>query len=178
MPANSPVRWLKELEDRRYRFGRDEAACTARLLAQAPRVRFRAVASLVRFHEALLVLRAFPPSAPVLRQCEQLLRAFSKRVDQLRRAGADMEEFDPLEVSGISGTCMQDTLSLDLVRWLIRRLPGKVEIAWSDYDEERVMGSVWPKFMPLLEEDAYVEANIPWRRWLETAQGSRTKNPQ
>ncbi len=178
MPANSPVRWLKELEDRRYRFGRDEAACTARLLAQAPRVRFRAVAALVRFHEALLVLRAFPASAPVRRQCEQLLRDFSKRVDQLRSAGADMEEFDPLEVSGISGTCMQDTLSLDLVRWLIRRLPGKVEIAWADYDEERVMGSVWPKFMPLLEEDAYVEANIPWRRWLETAQGSRTKSPQ
>src|SRR5215470_15973891 len=119
MPANSPVRWLKELEDRRYRFGRDEAARTARLLAQADRVRFRDVASLIRFHEALLVLRAFPPSAQVLRQCEQILRDFRKRVDQLRSAGVDMEEFDPLEVSGVSGTSMQDTLSLDLMRWLV-----------------------------------------------------------
>src|SRR3974390_2502931 len=33
------------------------------------------------------------------------------------------------------------------------------------------MGSTWPRFIPLLAEDADVEANIPWRRWLDTARG-------
>ena len=177
MPASSPGRWLTELEDCRYRFGRTEAARTAKLLARAGPARFTDVPSLIRFHETLLVLRAFPPSARVLRECERRLQTFWKRVERLGKAGADMDDFDPLEVSGIAGTTMQDTLGLDLVRWLEKRIPSKVEIAWDDYDDERAMGGVWPRVLPLLEEDAFVEASIPWRKWLETAQGSSSKSP-
>ena len=66
---------------------------------------------------------------------------------------------------------MQDTLNFDAARWLARRIPRNVEIAWDDYEEERAMGSTWPRFIPLLAEDADVEANIPWRRWLDAARG-------
>jgi hypothetical protein len=177
MAAPSPGRFLTELESCRYQFGRVAAARTARILARAGRVRFPDIPSLIRFHEALLVLRAFPPGAGVLRQCESLLRSFWKRVEELCRAGADMDDFDPLEVSGIAGTTMQDALGLDLVRWLVKRLPGKVEIAWDDYDDERAMGAVWPRALPLLDEDALVEANIPWRKWLEAAQGTKSTSP-
>jgi len=177
MSAPSPGRLLTKLEECRYRFGRSEAARVAKVLAKGETARFTDVASLIRFHEALLVLRAFPPSAQVLRQCEDLLRSFWQRVESLRKAGANMDDFDPLEVSGIAGTSMQDTLSFEVVRWLVKRMPGKVEIAWDDYDDERARGAVWPRFIPLLEEDALVEANIPWRTWLESAQASRSTNP-
>jgi len=33
------------------------------------------------------------------------------------------------------------------------------------------------RFIPLLEEDAFVEANIPWRKWLESVSGRRSANP-
>jgi len=102
-----------------------------------------------------------------------VLQTFWKRVDHLRTAGVDMDDLDPLEVSGIAGTSMQDTLGYDLVRWLVNRMPGKVEIAWEDYDDARAMGAVWPLFLPLLEEDASVEADTPWRKWLQAAQGNR-----
>jgi len=177
MSAPSPGRLLTKLEECRYRFGRHEAARVAKVLAKGGTARFTDVASLIRFHEALLVLRAFPPSTPVLRQCEELLRSFWKRVQQLRKAGADMDDFDPLEASGIAGTSMRDKLSFDVVRWLVKRMPGKVEIAWDDYDDERAQGAVWPRFIPLLEEDAFVEANIPWRKWLESVSGGRSANP-
>src|SRR5882762_6544574 len=177
MSAPSPGRLLTKLEECRYRFGRHEAARVAKVLAKGGTARFTDVASLIRFHEALLVLRAFPPSTPVLRQCEELLRSFWKRVQQLRKAGADMDDFDPLEASGIAGSSMRDKLSFDVVRWLVKRMPGKVEIAWDDYDDERAQGAVWPRFIPLLEEDAFVEANIPWRKWLESVSGRRSANP-
>jgi hypothetical protein len=177
MPAPSPGRLLAELENYRYHFGPGDAARIQKLLARARDVPFRDAPSLIRFHEVLLVLRAFPPSAGVLWQCENLLNTFWKRVDQLRAAGVDMEEFDPLEVSGIAGTTMQDTLGFELVGWLVKHMPGKVKIAWHDYDEERALGAVWPRFLPLLEEDSAVEANIPWRKWLEAAQGSTSASP-
>jgi hypothetical protein len=178
MSAPSPGRVLTHLEECRYRFGGNEAARIARALAQAGRARFNDVPSLIRFHEVLLLLRAFPASPRVLRLCERLLATFRKRVEQLRKAGADMEEFDALEVSGIAGTTMQDAISYDLVRWLVKRIPGKVEIVWDECDDERALGAVWPRFIPLLEEDAFVEANIPWRKWWETAQGNRGSSPR
>ena len=173
----STNRLLSELENSRYRFGRAEAASILKLLRRARTARFDDVASLIRFHEVLLVLRAFPPSPGVLRSSEQLLASFWKRVERLRKTGADMDDFDPLEVSGIAGTVMQDALGFDLARWLVARLPGKVEIAWDDFDDERAMGAVWPRFIPLLNEDATVEADIPWRKWLEAAQGGTRNSP-
>ena len=163
------LRRLTELEACRYQFGRGQAARTALALAQGARERFTDVPSLIRFHEALLLLRAFPPSRQVLQQCERVLRKISKRVELLRKAGIDMDDFDPLEVSGIAGNSMQDTLGFELVCWLVRHMPGKVEIAWDDYDDERAMGAVWPRIFPLIDEDASVEADTPWRKWLNAA---------
>lgn len=177
MPAPTPGRLLAELENYRYHFSPGDAARIKKLLTGARDTHFSEAPSLIRFHEVLLVLRAFPPSAGVLRQCESLLNTFWMRVDQLRAAGVEMEEFDPLEVSGIAGTTMQDTLRFELVGWLVKRLPGKVEIAWHDYDEERALSALWPRFLPLLEEDSAVEANIPWRSWLEAAQGNKSASP-
>ncbi len=177
MPSSSKGTVLAELENLRYRFGRGDAARISKTLARAGVSRFDDIPSLIRFHEALLVLRAFPPSASVLRRAGNYLNTFWQRVERLRQAGADMEDFDPLEVSGIAGTTMQDALSFDLARWLVKRLPGKVEIAWKDFDDERAMGAVWPRLLPLVEEDTLAEANIPWRKWLESAQGSSSSSP-
>lgn len=177
MPPSSTGRLLSELETCRYRFGRGEAACVAKVLTKAGAAQYDDIPSLIRFHEALLVLRAFPPSPAVLRRSEQLLRTFRRRVERLRKSGAEMDDFDPLEVSGIAGTTMQDALGFDLARWLVKRMRGKAEIAWDDFDDERALGAVWPRLMPLLEEDTLAEANIPWRKWLEAAQGRRSKSP-
>jgi hypothetical protein len=173
MTNRSLDRLLTRLEQSRYRFEVGEGDRVAGLLSQLSRQCFADVPSLIRFHEALLFLRAFPQDARVMRESEKLLRSFARRVEQLQQAGADMEQFDPLEVSGIAGSCMEDALSFDVARWLVRRLPGKVEIVWKDYDEERALADIWPRFMPLLEEDGYVEANVPWRRWLVTASGNK-----
>jgi hypothetical protein len=175
MASSSLDRLLHQVEESRSRFGRGEAARVVELLSALGKRKFSDTASLIRFHEALLFLRAFPQGPEVVRQSERLLRGFSKRVEQLEKAGADMDDFDPLEVSGIAGTVMQDTLSFEVVRWLVDRV-ADVDIVWDDYSEERAMAAVWPRLIPLLEEDGNVEANIPWQRWLRTAAGSKKRN--
>src|SRR5208282_346185 len=54
---------------------------------------------------------------------------------------------------------------------------NQVEIAWENYEPARELGATGPRFMPLLEDDAYVEADTPWRRWLETAAGKKGSDP-
>lgn len=119
----------------------------------------------------MLFLRAFPQGPAVVRATERILNNFHKKVLALRKAGADMDAFDSFEFSGIAGTQMEDTLSFDVAGWLVKCIPGNVEIAWDHYEPERELGAIGPTFIPLLEDDAYVEADTPWRRWLEAASG-------
>jgi hypothetical protein len=174
MAQNLLDRTLTQLEAARYRFGPHEAANVVKLLNRLDASRFPDPASLIRLHEALLFLRAFPQGPAVVRATDRILNSFHKKVEALRKSGVDMDDFDTFEFSGIAGTHMEDTLSFDLASWLVKRLPGQVEIAWgndknANYEPGRELGTIGPRFMPLLEDDAYVEADTPWRRWLETA---------
>ena len=162
---------LDRLEAAKSCFGRGTAAEIKVLLDQLSSRNFRDAKSLIRFHEALLFLRAFPQSAALVLRVERLLNTFHEQVERLRQLGDNLAVFDDYDTSGIAGTAMQDTLNFEVARWLVRRLPGKVEIAWADYEDERAMGATWPRFIPLLAEDCDVEANIPWRRWLDSARG-------
>src|SRR6202158_6277415 len=173
MSANSFDRILSELEAFRYRFGRREAARVVKLLMRLDAERFPDSPSLIRFHEALLFLRAFPQGPTVVRVSERILNSFHKKVEALRKAGADMDDFDTFEVSGIAGTQMEDTLSFDVARWLVKHMRDKVEIAWDNYEPGRELGTIGSRFIPLLEDDAFVEAATPWRRWFETAAGKK-----
>jgi hypothetical protein len=172
---HSVERLLNLLEAAKGHFGTGAVASLENLLAQLRQKKFGDPAALIRFHEALLFFRAFPPGASLIPKLEQLLDTFHERVDHIQHLGADMSAFDDFDTSGIAGTVMQDALSFDAVRWLARRIPRQTEIAWDDYlddsQNERALASLWPRLMPLLAEDSDVEANIPWTRWLDSARG-------
>ena len=168
MASGSLKRLLTQLEQHRYRFGRGAATGIMQLLPALAKRRFADSASLIHLHESLLFLRAFPQSPATIRAAEKLLHNFHARVEELRATGAEMEEFDPLEVSGIAATSMQDILSFDVVRWLVKQV-NDVEIVWDEGVAERALASIWPRFIPLIEEDGHVEADIPWQRWLQAA---------
>ena len=166
-------RLLTRLEREKTNFSGGNAAEILRLLAALGGRRFDDPQTLIRFHDALLFIRAYPHSASLLQQAERLLGSFVERVERLREGGADMAVFDPEQVSGIAGTTMQDTWNYDVVRWLARRFPRNVSIDWADYDQESRLAATLPRFIPLLADDADVEADVPYREWLRTASGRR-----
>lgn len=165
------------MEACRNRFGPGSGARVLKLLREFEAIGFTDAHALIRFHEALLFLRAFPHDLGVLQKTAHLLNHLDAKVEALRKAGTDMDAFDHLEVSGIAGTRMEDTLSFDVAHWLVQHMPGKVEIAWDNYDPGRELGTSGPRFLPLLEDDSYVEADTPWRQWLQTAGGTNSSTP-
>ncbi|MGA7401171.1 MAG: hypothetical protein WCC99_12540 [Candidatus Sulfotelmatobacter sp.] len=179
--SHDPGEILTQFETAKNRFNSGHAALVAKLLARLAKSDFRDPHRLIRFHECLLFLRAFPHAPSHIARVERLLNTFHVRIEKLRALNADMSLFDDFDTSGIAGTTMQDTLSFDVARWLVRRIPRNVEIAWhdywDDYQSERARGSIWPLFIPLLREDADVEANIPWQRWLDAARGRENPLP-
>jgi hypothetical protein len=168
-------RLLALLDAAKNNFTPGQARRIAELLNKLSAIEFTDPHQLIRFHEILLFLRAFPHARSHVKRIESLLDTFRRRVEKLRELDADMSVFDDFDTSGIAGTTMQDMLSFDVAKWLTQSIPRNVEIAWNDYwddyGSERARGNTWPRFIPLLEEDAEVEANIPWQRWLDAARG-------
>lgn len=179
MPASTKTlnHRLTELEACRSRFASSEVGHILKMLVELEAADFRDTASLIRFHEALLFLRAFPQGPAVVRATERMLKKFHIKVERLNRTGADSSDLDTFENAGIAGTTMEDTLSFDVARWLITRTRGrasvKLEIAWDNYEPGRELGSTGPRVMPLLADDAFVEADTPWQQWLQAAGGKR-----
>src|SRR5438477_3650048 len=109
---------LSSLEAAKSRFGQAAAAEVKAVLDQLSHHQFHDAKSLLRSHEALLFLRAFPHSAGLVPRIERLLNTFHERVEKLRELGIDMSPFDDFDTSGIAGTTMQDSLNFEVARWL------------------------------------------------------------
>src|SRR5882762_10188459 len=162
------TRLLAELEDLKRSFGVPPRPLEQKLRA-LNRCKFTEAAELIRFHEALLFFRAYPPSATVLRQVEVILETFKRRVAHLRAADADLSPLDDPEVSGIAGTSVTSNFSYAIVCWLAAKYPAQLSIDWDWLEEEERFGANMPRFLPLLEEEAMVEAHVPYRDYLRAA---------
>src|SRR3954452_23869547 len=153
--ANRNAARLNQLEQARTQIGTINEQEIVRAISAAGRAKFGGDAqSLIRFHDLLLFLRAFPSGPTVLRLGENLLKSFEPRVKAVLAAGGDVDDFAPEEVVGIAGTVVEATFSYAMVCWLIEHHPKEISIQWKDYERDTQRGLIWPRFFPLLEEDS------------------------
>ena len=175
--SNSINRLLDQLDELKSRFGSRERAAIERILSSISQRKIGQVETLIRFHEILLFLSAYPATARARQLSESELRSFGKRVTALRDAEVDLSAFDNPEISGIAGTAVVDTFTYHIVHWLWRRHPTQITFDWDWFDDSNRLAETWPRFMPLLDEDAFVEANVPYPDWLRAAKGRAKELP-
>jgi hypothetical protein len=169
------TRLFDQLDKLKTQFGTKQAQRVRTLLERLARKRFRDPESLIRLHELLLFLRAYPHDAATMRLAEKQLRTFAARVAELRARDVDVSSLEHPDVSGIAGTSVTDTFSFYIVRRLVQCYPKQLAIYWDWFESQNRLAETWPRFMPLLEEDANVEANVPYRKWLAAARGNRSE---
>ena len=166
---------LDQLDKLKTSFNANDAQKVQSLLERLSRRKFRELESLVRFHELLLFLCAYPHNAAVLRLAEAQLRSFPAKIAALRERDVDVSWLEHPDVSGIAGSSVIDTFSFYLVRRLVQQYPAQLSIYWDWFEDENRLADTWPRFMPLLEEDALVEANVPYDKWLAAARGRKSE---
>jgi len=165
--ATRAAQLLKQLDSLKLTFSASSGERIERLLKRLERESVTDAESLITLHEVLLFLRAYPQSATIVTKTESLLRAFSQRVHEAAAQEQDLSSLDHPELSGVAGRDVADTFSYFIVNGLVARYPRQVEFYWEWFEDENRLGQTWPRFIPLLEEDAFVEANIPYRSWLQ-----------
>ncbi|HET9283598.1 MAG TPA: hypothetical protein VFR24_16700 [Candidatus Angelobacter sp.] len=179
MPNNkNAARLLDRLEQARAQIGSIREQEFVRLLSAGGRISFgKDTKSLIRFHDLLLFLRAFAPGSRVLKLADKLLSGMEPKVKAALAAGADPDDFAPEEVAGIAGTVVEATFSYAMARWLVKHHPEEISIQWEDYERDTQRGLIWPRFLPLLEEDSLIEAHVPFLDWLQAARGRQKELP-
>jgi hypothetical protein len=158
------MRALNELAAMKGEFGRAAAARTGKLLEQVRSSNLRHPADLIRLHEIVLFLRAYPQSQRVLRLADEILFSF---VDRLPRTNPDAFE-DP-EISGIAGTGLSTNFSYEIVKSLAERYSRAIHIDWENYEHPERLGPILAKWIPLAGEDSTVEPHVDWQQWFTAA---------
>jgi ribosomal protein S24E len=168
-------RILSQLEAAKHWREPDGGPRAEKLLKSLNLKTFRPSESLIRVHDALLFLSAFPQSQGVVSECERLLSGISAEVSRLRASGAEMDGFDDERVSGIAGTVLSDTFTYEVASWLADRHGNHLRACWDVDEQARPMAAALPQFLPLLEDDSLVEADTPFLTWMAGAAGHRSE---
>ena len=169
------TRPLDDLERCKHCYGKGCAAKVEKIFRSFRNVKFDDAASLVRFHDVLLFLRAFPQSARVAKLADLLLSAIGRHVQHLREKGKDLELFDDEEFSGVANTVIRDTSTYDVACWLEKHYAKHITVNWDIDEQGRQMSSSLPTYLPLLADDCLVEADTPYLKWLTSAAGDNDK---
>jgi hypothetical protein len=171
------MRALDSLIAMKGQFGRDAARVTGELLehfSKEPRrrsVRLRDPADLIRLHETVLFLRAYPQSPRVRRLADDILFSFSDRLGRPGSNPGDRDAFEDPEISGIAGTGLSTNFSYEIAKSLVHRHGRSISIDWENYEHADRLGPVLSELVPQSREDFSVSAHPDARRWFASLKG-------
>ncbi|MGH8957979.1 MAG: hypothetical protein ACRDVK_04815 [Acidimicrobiia bacterium] len=144
MTTPAPAALLTRLEATRFSYGSGWPERKIDLLTQLDRAHLRTVAQVVRMHELLCVMRAYPDNVDVLVKTEKLLARFGRR--------ADLASYkDRLADSGIAGTDIRYRFFWPTARWLAARWSDRLVIEWDQIDDQAALTAALPVLVTPIE---------------------------
>lgn len=163
MPEQA-ARWLGELERGRLEFGGLAAEHRLELLRALEKCHFKRSSHVLRLHDALCFIRAYPDDEQVLTVVEHMLEAFRDRSDlrRFRRALSD---------SGIAGTTTHFAFFPATAGWLARRWGPHLTIEWGDFERREKLEELLPRLALFGETMALDEFDLGARGWIDRLKG-------
>ena len=163
----NPTQMLRELESIQGHFGDPQATRRKLVLLTAlAKERMRSAAAVLRLHEALCFLRAYPDNKAVLAQVESMLRGFALRGD-LR------QHRDALGNSGIAGTTITYSFFWPMARWLAHTHPHQLHLDWEAMENTDKLLEWLPQLLPAAEAGALDELDFSARQWVDRLRGPK-----
>ncbi len=142
-----------------------------RSLRAAPLLR---AGELLRYHDILLFLRAYPDDRSVLREVERQLRDFPARVEALKSAAPERWEAE-LSDQGVVGGSVSNVFSHEMTEFLAHRHGEHVDVDWDEYQDSEAanfLGMLSP-LVSWCENDAIEnDDQFDPRTWLELSRSS------
>lgn len=166
---NQPRALVEALAAAAPHYSPDERKGKLRLLDELAECPIPQPDLLLRFHETLCFLQAYPDDRAVLARVDRALAGFQARlVERLSATGRG-----ELHDSGVAGTTLDYPFGFPMTRWLVSRFPTDVDIVWRKFEEADRMDEALSFLVAHAEDDALSEGGLGWRKWLAVAKGGR-----
>src|SRR4029077_1087204 len=149
------------------RYAPEDQKRKCELLESLEHCAIRHPGTLLRLHEMLGFLQAYPDDARVLELVDRALEGFPSRVARLGSAVRRLHD------SGIAGATLDYPFGYPMARWLAARFPRDTEIAWSRFHDADRLDETLSLLATSAEGDAFSEGGMGWRHWLRVAKGGR-----
>lgn len=134
------------------------------LLHTLTRYRLSGANEILRFHEALCFLRAYPDDAILLGQVEVMLSAFADRGDVRRHRNA-------LANTGVAGTSIHFRFFAASAHWLARRWGENLVIDWVEFENTSQVETWLSSLALFCETPGLDEFGFELSEWLDRLKG-------
>ena len=162
----TPATLLRRLEKVRLEYTGDAAARKLDLLKRLARARLPDAKAVLRLHEVVCFLRAYPDDAEVRAQVEAMARGFARR--------ADLKAFaDELIDSGIAGTETYYSFYARAAAWLAEKWPERLHVDWAEFGKEDLLYSRLSLIARWAETPGLDEGEGELRDWIARMKGPR-----
>lgn len=163
--ARSAPSILAALEQVKERFDDHSDNDKAELLDVLTEARFRHASELLRFHELLCWMRAYPDGPKVLERVEALLDCFDLRAD-LKKLAKDLVN------TGVSGTRIDYQFYWVTAEWLCRHWPEAIQVRWDEpFANGHKLHDMLRSLLPYAELILLDESGFEPRDWIELVKG-------
>ena len=156
--------FLRRLEALRLDHGAAAIAAKRAALAGLAGARFGNADLLLRYHEILCKMAAYPDGRAQLAAVRRELRGFARRVDLARFR-------DQLADSGIAGTATGYNFFWMMGRYLAARFPRRYRINWEAPEFDARLKAALPLLLPWHEAEAVKRSTMPTRAIIERVRG-------
>ena len=152
---------LRQLEKIKTHFGEGLAERKLNRLKVLEKSRLASAAAILRLHEILCFIRAYPDNAEILIQVKSMLDQFALRPDLKRYRHA-------LVNTGIAGTVIEFSFFADSAMWLARNWGSQLKINWQTFDNTDKLEALLPMLAVYSETPALDEMSLEVQTWIKT----------
>jgi hypothetical protein len=157
---------VRELDRRKTEYGPGAERRKIELLQALQGRRLESAADVMRLHETLCFLRAYPDSAEVLALVEGMLAGFADRGD-LRRYRHDLQD------SGIAGTPICFRFFPGAALWLARRCGEHLTVDWSEVENQGKLEELLEQLVLYAETPGLDDYAYSVREWIDLLKGQK-----
>lgn len=155
---------LAALERLRLEFGTGAALAKRAWLKRLAGMRLGSARGVMRLHELLCFMRAYPDDAALLAQAESMLARFERRADLRAQRTA-------LASSGIAGTAIHYRFFAGQAQWLAQNWPERLRLDRDDADAQTRVAQALPPLLTAAEAQALNELKWPGYAALDRLRG-------
>jgi hypothetical protein len=128
--------------------------------------------SLIKYHDTLCFLQAYPDNPPLLKLVDIELADFAGRVEYFREVkGPDDDRIDD---TGMVDTIIHYPYNIHMASWLVDNYGPSVDIDWDDYAEKEddPISGMLNMFALYMESDGVDDEDLTTEDWIAKATGS------